>query len=134
MDAPIRRDPVVALFAALMTMDHDPAIALFAAVAAHHGQTWAPSGSPKFGANALRTGGKIYAALTRRHRLLLKLPPARVKALLDGNRAERMESGGRVMRGWITVAAEDADLWIALSDEARKFVASEPRRNKRKSP
>jgi hypothetical protein len=64
MNAPIRRDPTLALFATLMSMDHDPAIALFAAVAAHHGETWVPSDAPKFGVNALRVNGKIYAALT----------------------------------------------------------------------
>lgn len=133
MNAPPRRDPVIALFASIMTMDHDPAIALFAAVAAHHGETWVPSESAKFGANALRVNGKIYAALTRKRHLLLKLPPARVKELLARKHAEPMESGGRVMHGWITVAAEDADLWIALSDEARRFVTSETKR-KRKSP
>ncbi|WHZ19376.1 MAG: hypothetical protein OJF55_001525 [Rhodanobacteraceae bacterium] len=106
-------------------MDHDPAIALFAAVAAHHGETWVPSDSAKFGTNALRVNGKIYAALTRKHRLLLKLPPARVAALLKAKRAERMESGGRVMNGWITLKPDDAGEWIDLSDEARAFVATE---------
>ncbi len=76
---------------------------------------------------------KIYAALTRRHRLLLKLPPARVTELLKARRAERMESGGRVMHGWITLAPDDKATWIALSDEARQFVANETK-PKRKSP
>ena len=133
MNAPIRHDPTIALFATLMTMDHDPAIALFAAIASHHGETWVPSDSPKFGANALCVNGRIYAALTRNRRLLLKLPPARVMELLATHHAERFESGGRVMNGWITLTPAAADRWIALSDEARKCVAGEPRR-KRKSP
>lgn len=58
-------------------MTHTAAHRGFAAVAAHHGMTWTPSSSPKFGANALRVDGKIFAALTRDGRLLLKLPPAR---------------------------------------------------------
>jgi len=133
MNAPIRRDPTLPLVATLMIMDHDPAIALFAAVAAHHGETWVPSDSSKFGANALRVNGKIYAALTRKHRLPLKLPPARVAELLAAGHAEPMESGGRVMNGWITLAADDADQWIALANEALKFVAAETKR-KRQSP
>lgn len=133
MNAPPRRDPVVALFASIMTMDHDPAIALFAAVAAQHGETWVPGDSRKFGANALRVGGKIYAALTHRRRLLLKLPTARVAELLAEGRAERFESGGRVMRGWITLAPDAAELWIPLSKEARTFVTTETKR-KRKAP
>lgn len=133
MNAPVRRDPVLALFTTLMTMDHDPAIALFAAVAAHHGETWAPSDSAKFGANALRVNGKIYAALTRKRHLLLKLPPARVTELLKDGRAQPMESGGRVMRGWITLAPDAAELWTPLSNEARTFVTTETKR-KRKTP
>ena len=112
-------------------MPRDPAIDLFRAVAAHHGVNWTPSDSPKFGANALRVHDKIYAALTRSHRLLLKLPPARVAALLAAKRAERFESGGRVMNGWITLMPGDADEWIALSDEARVFVAAQIQRKRK---
>ena len=133
MNARAFRDPVIALFASIMTMDHDPAIALFAAVAAHHDETWVPSESPKFGANALRVNGKIYAALTRRHHLLLKLPPARVAALLEDGRAAPMESGGRVMHGWITLAPGAAELWIPLSNEARRFVTTETKRKRKAS-
>lgn len=133
MNAPLRRDPVIALFASIMTMDHDPAIALFAAVAAHHGETWVPSDSVKFGANALRVHGKIYAALTRKRHLLLKLPPARVAALLEDGRAAPMESGGRVMHGWITLAPDAAESWIPLSNEARTFVTTETKRKRKAS-
>lgn len=113
-------------------MPRDPAFDLFRKVAAHHGVKWTPSASPKFGSNALRVNGKIYAALTRSRRLLLKLPPERVEALLDGKRAERFESGGRVMNGWVTLAPDDEAAWIALSDEARAFVAATTR-SRRKS-
>jgi len=133
MKAPLRRDPAIALFASIMTMDHDPAISLFAAVAAHHGETWVPSDSVKFGANALHVNGKIYAALTRKRRLLLKLPPTRITELLKDGRAAPMESGGRVMRGWITLAPGDAELWIPLSNEARTFVTTETKRKRKTS-
>lgn len=131
MNAPIRRDPTLALFATLMSMDHDPAIAPFAAVAAHHGETWVPSDAPKFGANALRVNGKIYAALTRSRRLLLKLPPARVTELLATRRVERFESGGRAMNGWVSLTPAAADHWIALADEAHQCVAGETRRKRK---
>jgi hypothetical protein len=114
-------------------MPRGPAIDAFRVVAAHHGVAWTPSDSPKFGSNALRINGKIYAALTRSHRLLLKLPPARTAELLAAKRAQHFESGGRVMNGWITLAAADAELWISLSNEARKFVSTETKR-KRKTP
>lgn len=114
-------------------MHADRSIALFARVAAHHGEAWTYSESRKFGSNALRVNGKIYAALTRSHRLLLKLPPARVADLLASKRAERFESGGRVMNGWVTLTPNRADYWIALSDEAFVFVITQTQ-PKRKSP
>lgn len=106
-------------------MPHDPALGLFRSVAAHHGVKWTYDDSPKFGSNALRVNGKIYAALTRSYRLLLKLPPARVADLLASKRAGRFESGGRVMNGWITLTPDHGKEWIALTDEARKFVAAQ---------
>ena len=65
----------------------------FAAVARQHGLPWTLSASPAFGANALRVRGKIFAALTRDGQLLLKLPPARVDALVAARRAIRFVRG-----------------------------------------
>ena len=114
-----------------MSTDHDPSIALFAKVAAHHGVKWTPSASPKFGSDSLRFNGKIYAALTRKHQLLLKLPPARIAELLTSKRAVRFESGGRVMNGWITLAPDQAQHWIPLADEARDFLVNETGRERK---
>jgi hypothetical protein len=114
-------------------MKTDRAIDLFAAVAAHHRLKWAPSAASKFGTNALRIKGKIFAALTHKHRLLLKLPPARVAELLATGRAKRMQSGSRVMRGWITLAPDNQREWISLSEEARAFVTTTTKPRK-KSP
>lgn len=113
-------------------MSSDPAIDLFCKVAAHHGVAWTLSDSPKFGSNALRVKGKIYAALTRSRCLLLKLPQARTVELLAAKRAERFESGGRMMNGWIILTPAQAKHWIELSDEACTFVTIETTR-KRKS-
>lgn len=115
-----------------MSLDH--AITLFTAVAAHHGMKWTPSESPKFGADALRVNEKIYAALTRKHRLLLKLPPARIEELLAAKRVERFESGGRAMNGWVTSTSDNVDDWIALSNEARAFLVAEATKHRRKTP
>lgn len=100
------------------------AAAAFAVVSAHHGVAWIPSPSPKFGANALRVRDKIFAALTRRDQLLLKLPPARIEMLLAEGRAEPFTSGGRSMCGWVVLTTVDVDVWIAYSKEARAFVAA----------
>lgn len=113
-------------------MDAHRPFELFTAVAAHHGVEWAPSGSSRFGADALRVNGKIFAALTRKHRLLLKLPPARVAQLLADGHAERFASGGRVMNGWVILTPQQASEWMPLANEARAFVAAEMRRKPRK--
>jgi hypothetical protein len=44
-----------------------------------------------------------------------------------------MESGGRMMRGWITLAPDKAELWISLSNEARTFVTTETKRKRKTS-
>jgi hypothetical protein len=109
----------------------DRSTELFAAVAADHGLKWTPGASPKFGANALRVHDKIFAALTHSHRLLLKLPTTLVTELLAAKRAQRFESGGRVMNGWVTLAPNNESEWIALSREARVYVAAEAKRRKK---
>ncbi len=114
-------------------MNREPAANLFAAVARHHRMPWTLSDSSKFGANALKVHGRIFAALTRSSHLLLKLSPARVDTLLAARRAERFASGGRVMNGWIVIGPTDTAEWISLSEEARDFVATETSSRKRKS-
>lgn len=110
------------------------AAAAFAAVAEHHGEAWTLNTAAKFGANALRVHDKIFAALTRSGQLLLKVPPTRVAELVAAQRATPFESGGRRMNGWVTVPTARKRDWIALSDEARAYVAalgaSKPRRRK----
>lgn len=110
----------------------DHAVTLFAAIAAHHGVAWTLNDSPKFGSNALRVNDKIYAALTRKHRLLLKLPPARIAELLAAKGAERFQSGGRVMNGWVVLTSNKADDWIGWSNEARAFLIAEGTKHKKK--
>jgi hypothetical protein len=100
---------------------------LFQAVVRHHDL---PSGEPLkrgFGSDALKVNGKIFAALSK-GRLLLKLPSARVDALVTANLAERFSTGaGRPKREWVTVAPSTAPNWIGLSDEARQYVSSQSR-------
>lgn len=112
-------------------MNSESAVDLFAAVAQHHRLSWTLSEPAKFGANALEVHGKIFAALTRGSDLLLKLPPARVDALVAARCARRFAGGGRAMNGWILVSPVDRAEWIALSEEARNFVASQTSSNKR---
>ena len=82
------------------------------------------SASGRFGSGTLKVDGKIYAGLSR-GRLLLKLPQARVDALVAAKSGERFSTGaGRPKRQWVTVAADSDEDWAALAREARSFVAS----------
>lgn len=106
--------------------DHSPD-SLFQAVAMHHGEISDAHRSRGFGSDALKVNGKIFAALTE-GRLLLKLPRERVDTLVDENLAERFSTGvGRTKKEWATFAPTSAAHWVALSDEARRFVSSQSR-------
>src|SRR5579884_2197395 len=58
-----------------------------------------PSGGRRFGASALKVDGKVFAMLSG-GKLVLKLPRARVDALLEAGTGERFDPrrDGRVMK------------------------------------
>src|SRR5204863_6980170 len=77
----------------------------------------------KFGADALKVDGKIFAMLSRGE-LVLKLPRSRVDELVASGGGGRFDPGhGRVMKEWVTIAPSHARTWPELADEARSFVA-----------
>jgi hypothetical protein len=71
-----------------------------------------------FGSNGLRVNGKVFA-MTVRGALVVKLPRDRVAELIASGAGSAFESGGRVMKEWVTVVHGS---WIALAREARCFV------------
>ena len=96
---------------------------LFLAMFDHFGETPRIEPSRRFGADALKVGGKIFASLSK-GRLLIKLPPDRVGALIAAGVGERFTTGqGRGKAAWVTVAPGAAD-WLALAEESRAYVAS----------
>ncbi len=106
-------DSADALFARLVTrFEGDPAVTL-------------PSETGKrgkFGSDALKVDGKIFAMLSRGE-LVLKLPRSRVDELIASGVGTRFDPGhGRVMKEWVTVDAGRAGTWRELADEARSFV------------
>jgi hypothetical protein len=95
---------------------------LFAAVAARYGAHPLAATTNRFGANALKVDGKIFASLSR-GRLLLKLPKPRVDGLIDAGTGAPFSTGvDRVKKEWVTVAPTTAAEWCALADEARAYV------------
>jgi hypothetical protein len=99
--------------------------AAFEAVRARHGAAGQASRGRGFGSGALKVDGKIFASLSSGDRLLLKLPAARVDALIAEGIGERFSTGpGRPKREWATIAPLHASRWVGLSDEARAFASA----------
>jgi len=83
-----------------------------------------PSTRRAFGAGALKVGGKIFA-MPAQGTLVLKLPAARVDALVAAKRGKRFDPGhGRVMKQWIALDGGEKD-WLSLAREARAFVGGD---------
>jgi hypothetical protein len=78
----------------------------------------------KFGNNALKVDGKIFAMLVR-GTLAVKLSPGEVESATKAGRGEPLAMGpGRVMKGWLVVN-EAPQRWYSLAERARAFVAGE---------
>jgi hypothetical protein len=91
-----------------------------------------PPGEGKgFGAAALKVNGKIFALLSSKRELAVKLPRDRVDALIEAGTGTRFDPGhGRLMKEWLAVGAARAEEWPALADEARDYVSG-PGRGRR---
>lgn len=61
-----------------------------------------------------------------RDRLVVKLPKARVDALVATGDGERYDprQDGRLMKEWLVLNPNSQEDWLALSKEALEFVAS----------
>jgi hypothetical protein len=74
-----------------------------------------------FGAGTLMVDGRIFA-LVSDDRLVLKLPAARVIALIDAGRGLPWSAGKPVpLREWVAIA-KDEPAWLDLANEAVAFV------------
>jgi hypothetical protein len=80
-----------------------------------------------FGSSALKVNGSIFAMLSK-GQLVVKLPSGRVDTLIGSGIGGPFDAGkGRPMKEWLTVAANDADTWVALARESLNFVESRRR-------
>jgi hypothetical protein len=79
--------------------------------------------STMMGYPCLRVEGRFFASLDRRtHHLVVKLPAARVAALVASGEGVSFIPNGRVFREWVAVPAAAADRWRALMVEAKLFA------------
>jgi hypothetical protein len=82
-----------------------------------------PAGGRRFGAQALRRHGRIFAMLSRDH-LVVKLPRARIDQLVAAGLGVRFDAGqGTPMKEWFVLTAADFP-WSDLALEAVAFADS----------
>ena len=81
-----------------------------------------PAGGRGFGRSALRYRGRIFAMLVR-GRLVLKLPSARVTALISSGDGTAFDANkGTPMKEWLALdPGSDLD-WLPLATEALTFA------------
>ena len=83
-----------------------------------------PGGPNRFGANALKVNGKIFAMLVR-GTLVVKLPRGRVDELVESGDGTRFDPRhGRPMKEWLVLSASSGLGWLPLAAEGMQHVAS----------
>jgi hypothetical protein len=81
-----------------------------------------PRGGSGFGRSALRWEKKIFAMLVR-GRLVVKLPAARVDALVAGGDGVRFDANkGTPMKEWFSLDPESELAWVPLAREVLDFA------------
>ena len=81
-----------------------------------------PSAGSGFGRSALRYRGKIFAMFVR-GRLVLKLPAARVSALVGSGAGVHFDANkGAPMKEWLSLDPESDLDWLALATEGLDFA------------
>jgi hypothetical protein len=89
-----------------------------------------PKRKKGFGSSGLYTRGKLFAALSYRNRLILKLPEARVNEIVAQRKGTRWDprGEGEGLKEWVTLSPSSKIRWLPLAKEAKKFVASKSRK------
>lgn len=81
-----------------------------------------PRGGGGFGRSAVRFRNKIFVMFVR-GRLVLKLPEARVDALVESGEGARFDANkGTPMREWLSLDPESGVAWLPLAHEALDFA------------
>jgi len=76
------------------------------------------------GMRCLRVDGEFLAMVFQKTgQLIIKLPEARVSEVIYGGSGSEFSPAGRKFREWVAVDEVDRNLWLALLEEGREFVA-----------
>jgi len=82
-------------------------------------------GGTGFGSGSLKVEGRMFASLSKRGEFIVKLPRARVDALVKTGDGVPFDPGhGRLMKEWLAVCPDSPLPWESLADEALKFASS----------
>jgi hypothetical protein len=76
-----------------------------------------------FGGLAFLVGGNMSVAASGQGGLLVRVDPAESDALVETSSARLMEMGGRSMRGWLRVDADDVQTDEALATWVERGVS-----------
>ncbi len=99
--------------------------AIVTAFARNPAVTYSKQGSRLFGSSALKVHDKIFAMVSSSGEFVVKLPKARVDALVSSGVGERFDANrGRPMKEWLEVRSESAEEWLQLAREALEFVGT----------
>ena len=87
--------------------------------------THSKPGSRLFGSSSLKVHDKIFAMVSSSGQFVVKLPKARVDALVATGVGERFDANrGRPMKEWLEVRSNSAEQWLELAREALEFVGT----------
>lgn len=110
--------------------NRDPARALLDEIAAEYlGEPEVQFGT-MFASPGLRVNGKIFAFLGRDHRLIVKLPQARVRESVSAGVAQAVTMGTRTMKEWVAFPLDEDDAdrsltrWRRAAREAHDYVGN----------
>jgi TfoX/Sxy family transcriptional regulator of competence genes len=99
--------------------------AVVTALARRPGVTHSAAASRRFGSTALKVHDKIFAMVSSNGHFVVKLPKARVDALVGEGAGQRFDANrGRPMSEWLEVNSESGDAWLELAREALEFVGT----------
>jgi hypothetical protein len=89
------------------------------------GVTHSAAASRRFGSKALKVHDKIFAMVSSHGHFVVKLPKARVDALVGEGAGRRFEANrGRPMSEWLEVNSGSGEDWLELAREALEFVGT----------
>ena len=98
--------------------------AVVQALGRHPGVAHSATTSRLFGGTALKVYDKIFAIVSSEGHFVVKLPKARVDALVGNATGQRFQANrGRPMNEWLEVHSESSD-WVELAREALDFVGT----------